>query len=82
MSVVLFFSSVVFNKQILRKGFAYKSTPAARCVCRGRGLAIFFTNLFLLLYYFLWALREYNESWNVARIKDAFSSSQGPSELY
>ena len=42
MSVVLFFSSVVFNKQILRKGFAYKSTPAARCVCRGRGLAIFF----------------------------------------
>lgn len=47
MSVVLFFSSVVFNKQILRKGFAYKSTPAARCVCRGRGLAFFFFNKFV-----------------------------------
>lgn len=82
MSVVLFFNSVVFNKYSEKD--LHTRVLLLLAVCGGRVLVIFFTNLFLLLYYFLWALREYNDSWNVARIKDDFfflSVSQGPFEL-
>ena len=69
-----FFNSVVFNKYL--ENDLHTRVLLLLGVCVGEGISHFFTSLFLLLYYFLWAVREYNESWNVARIKDAFSSSQ------
>lgn len=75
MSVVLFSAQgLVFNK--------YSEKDLQMRVLLMLGFFFFWslfflrTNLVLLLYCFCWASRGYNKSWNVARTKDAISSSQ------